>query len=294
MIEVEESKSPGSILLNGIDGMIVDRSPEQLPFELKFRKLKLTRMLNYEEKRAYTVDLWDPGTMLYTGRVEISVQDVDEFFPVVKNAVNNVVSFTTPWVISRRTKIGTLEFTDNDGGKYSIVKVYNYEDDLTVPRKLEVDDDNNVFLIARNFSTSFKERFIASSGDRRTVFSIQVIRSNPPSFFLWSIPVIILVAISTAAFLIYKRTKDHLYEIRTASDPTPDVYSREKICNLADDSNSETVQISQTATTKFLTDDDLPIMKDYISSPLGPDRKKHHLLVPFFSSLHLISILSSE
>ncbi|CAG5084573.1 Oidioi.mRNA.OKI2018_I69.PAR.g10679.t1.cds [Oikopleura dioica] len=236
-------------------------------------------MLNYEEKRAYTVDLWDPGTMLYTGKIEISVQDVDEFFPVVKNANNNIVSFTTPWVISRRTKIGTLEFTDNDGGKYSIVKVYNYEDDLTVPRKLEVDDDNNVFFIARNFSTSFKERFIASSGDRRTVFSIKVMRSNPPNFFLWSIPVVILVAIATAAFLMYQRKKDHLDEIRTASDPTPDVYSREKICNLVDDSNSETVQISQTATTKFLTDDDLPIMKDYISSPLGCRFEQNYFVV---------------
>ena len=285
MIEVEESKSPGSILLNGIGGMIVDRG-ESIPVQLKFRKLKLTRMLNYEEKRAYTVDLWDPGTMQYTGRVEISVQDVDEFFPVVQNAVNNVVRFTSPWVISKRSKLGRLEFTDNDGGKFSTVRVYNYEDNLTVPRKLEVDDANNVYLRTGNFSDSFTERFIASSGDRRTVFSVQVLRSKPPSFFLWFLPAVVFISSGVAAFVLHRMRKDQQDEIRTASDPTPEVYSQEKLCNLVDDSNSETVQISQTATTKFLTDDDLPIMKDYITSPLASDTNFLTLYKLFHLCIH--------
>ncbi|CBY42796.1 unnamed protein product, partial [Oikopleura dioica] len=240
VIEVEESKSPGSILLSGIDGLIV-KQEEPIPVQLEFRNLKLTRMLNYEEKRAYTVDLWDPGTMRHTGKVAISVQDVDEFFPVVKNAVNNVVRFTSPWILSRRTKIGRLEFTDNDGGKYSTVRVFNYEDDLSAPRRLDVDDENNVFLRSKNFTVNFSERFIASSGERRTVFSIQVSKSAPPSFFLWFIPVFIFVSSGTAAFLFTKRRKDELDEIRTASDPTPEVFSHDKLCNFADDSNSETI-----------------------------------------------------
>jgi len=270
VIEVEESKSPGSILLSGIDGLIV-KQEEPIPVQLEFRNLKLTRMLNYEEKRAYTVDLWDPGTMQHTGKVAISVQDVDEFFPVVKNAVNNVVRFTSPWVLSRRTKIGKLEFTDNDGGKYSTVRVFNYEDDLSIPRRLDVDDENNVFLRNKNFTVNFSERFIASSGERRTVFSVQVSKSAPPSFFLWFIPVFIFVSSGTAAFLFTKRRKDELDEIRTASDPTPEGFSHDKLCNFADDSNSETVQISQAATTKFLADEDLPISDDFLLNSKAKD-----------------------
>jgi hypothetical protein len=269
VIEVEESKSPGSILLSGIDGLIVEQE-EPIPVQLEARNLKLTRMLNYEDKRAYTVDLWDPGTMQYTGRIAISVQDVDEFFPVVKNAVKNVVRFTSPWVLTKRSRIGKLEFTDNDGGKYSTVRVFNYEDDLSAPRRLDVDDDNNVFLRSKNFSVNFSERFIASSGERRTVFSIQVTKSAPPSFFLWFIPVFIFISSGTAAFL-FKRRKDELDEIRTASDPTPEVFTHEKLCDLANDSNSETVQISQAATTKFLADEDLPISDDFLLNSKAKD-----------------------
>ena len=270
VIEVEESKSPGSILLSGIDGLIVEQE-EPIPVQLEARNLKLTRMLNYEDKRAYTVDIWDPGTMQYTGRIAISVQDVDEFFPVVKNAVKNVVRFTSPWVLTKRSKIGKLEFTDNDGGKYSTVRVFNYEDDLSAPRRLDVDDDNNVFLRSKNFSVNFSERFIASSGERRTVFSIQVTKSAPPSFFLWFIPVFIFISSGTAAFLFTKRRKDELDEIRTASDPTPEVFTHEKLCDLANDSNSETVQISQAATTKFLADEDLPISDDLLLNSKAKD-----------------------
>ena len=270
MIEVEESKSPGSILLSGIDGLIIDQE-EPIPVQLEARNLKLASMLNYEDKRAYTVDLWDPGTMQYTGRVAISVQDVDEFFPVVKNAVNNVVRFTSPWILTKRSKIGKLEFTDNDGGKYSTVRVFNYEDDMSAPRRLDVDDDNNVFLRSKNFSVNFSERFIASSGERRTVFSIQVTKSAPPSFFLWFIPVFIFISSGTAAFLFTKRRKDELDEIQTASDPTPEVFTHEKLCDLANDSNSETVQISQAATTKFLADEDLPISDDFLLNSKAKD-----------------------
>merc|ERR1712157_48270 len=66
------------------------------------------------------------------------------------------------------------------------------------------------------------------------------------------------------AFFFTKRRKHELDEIRTASDPTPEVFTHEKLCDLTNDSNSETVQISQAATTKFLADEDLPISDDYV------------------------------